>query len=164
TRYLRATVHHAATGRAAGGKRLVGAHRAHIDRAILGPTEQPRIERKFPIEVVSIKLVPADVARGHRRDHRSLTFAVGLEEQERRATRIGHDRKPADARYILGVALNRTAGLPDARRIAVHGIDRYIAGPARLCPRHAHRLRDSHEAGHHDRPLAEHRVGAVLHR
>src|SRR5262249_60237754 len=65
TRYLRATVHHAATGRAAGGKRLVGAHRAHIDRAILGPTEQPRIERKFPIEVVGIKLVPADVARGH---------------------------------------------------------------------------------------------------
>src|SRR5262245_34640744 len=77
---LRAAFHHAAAGRAAGGEGLVGAHRAHIDGAVLGPTEKARVEGELAIEIAGVELVPTDMTGRHRCNRLRLLLAVRLEE------------------------------------------------------------------------------------
>src|SRR5215472_3780765 len=107
SRHLRAGLHHAAAWRAAGGEGLIGAHRAHIDRAVLGPTEEPRVERELAIEIAGVELVPADMTWRHWRNRLGFLLGVRLEEQEHAPAGIGNTRKAPKIGKARGSTLNR---------------------------------------------------------
>src|SRR5262249_48383077 len=130
-RNLFAFGHHAVHRLTAQAEELIGAHRAHVDRARLGPAEQPRIELEGGGEIAGIKLAPAGMARRAGRGGHVLVRRLPLDEREGRALRIGDDGKAPDAGNVLRFLVDAAAELDDPAGGRGDVIDRPVAHPSR---------------------------------
>ena len=113
-------VHHGADGGPARGEQLIGAHRPHIHRLVLGPAEQFFIEGERGLPIGRHQFVPARCAWRSGRKRRGRVGRQGLGDVKRCALRIGGQCEADDAGNLKRLAQYRASVAFDARR---HGID-----------------------------------------
>src|SRR5215211_5709716 len=97
-------------------KKLVGAHRPHVDRLRLRPAEQVRIKGEGGLPFARVQLVPAGQPRSARRRPLGRLLAQSPEQNKTGALWVGNNREPADAGDVLGRLVDGAAGLLDPAR------------------------------------------------
>jgi|SRR5215204_1261791 hypothetical protein len=78
-------------------KKLVGAHRPHVDRLRFRPAEQVRIKGEGGLPFARVQLVPAGQPRSARRRPLGRLLAQSPEQNKTGALWVGNNREPADA-------------------------------------------------------------------
>src|ERR1700727_337473 len=95
------------------GEELIDAHRAHLESLACGPAKEAGIKGESRVEVAGVKLAPADMADGVRRNFRRVHPLGRLENRKPCALRIRRHGKTADARNIVWRFMNDAAGVSD---------------------------------------------------